>query len=143
MLTQPTRTPETGQRSGTPDGDRLNTRALLAALEIWLLALLAPLMGAQAARAWIASILPNAPQAEIPSDFSEEEIRLLIPFLFLIGPGPNRGMASHARMAPIPHQESARAPPDARAPSSPSLPKSAPRADDDSCPKRKKGFFFF
>ncbi len=142
MLTQPTSTPETSPCSGTPDGDRLNTRALLAALEIWLLALLAPLMGAQAARAWIASILPT-PQAEIPSDFSEEEIRLLIPFLFLIGPGPNRGMASHARIAPIPHRESARAPPAARAPSSPSPPKSAPRADDDSCPKRKKGFFFF
>lgn len=110
MLTQPTSTPETSLRSFNPIGERQETRALILALEIWLLALLAPLLGARAARAWVASILPTTCETE-PSEFTEEEIRLLIPFLFLIGPGPNRGMRPHARTRPIVRPAHARDPP--------------------------------
>ena len=113
MLTQPIDIGETGLRSRPPSGDRAYTRALVAALEIWLLALLAPLLGVRAARAWIASILPAYEPQEAP-EFSEEEILLLLPFLFLIGPGPNRGMAPHARTMPIGRPAQARDPPDGR-----------------------------
>jgi hypothetical protein len=112
MLTQPTSTPETSLRSFNPIGERRETRALILALEIWLLALLAPLLGARAARAWVASILPITYEAE-PSEFTEDEIRLLIPFLFLIGPGPNRGMRAHARTTSIAQPAHARDPPHA------------------------------
>lgn len=110
MLTQPTNTAETGLRSLNPIGERRETRALIAALEIWLLALLAPILGARAARAWVASILP-ATYEEEPCEFTDEEIRLLIPFLFLIGPGPNRGLRPHARTMPIALPPQARDPP--------------------------------
>ena len=110
MLTQPTSTPETGPRSLNPIGERRETCALIAALEIWLLALLAPLLGARAARAWVASILPTSYETE-PSEFTEEEIRLLLPFLWLIGPGPNRGMRAHVRTMSIAQSAHARDPP--------------------------------
>lgn len=89
-------------------------------LESWLLALLVPLLGPRAAAAWLAALLPRPTHvrlgpycvtAETAEQFSEAEIRLLIPVLYVIGPGPNRGMPPHARTAPIPHRESARAPP--------------------------------
>jgi hypothetical protein len=110
MLTQPTDIAETGLRSLNPIGERRETRALIAALEIWLLALLDPLLGARAARAWVASLLPATYQEE-PCEFTEEEIRLLIPFLFLIGPGPNRGLRPHARTMPVVLPAQARDPP--------------------------------
>lgn len=112
MLTQPTSTPETSLRSFNPIGERQETRALILALKIWLLALLAPLLGARAARAWVASILPTSYEEE-PSEFTEEEIRLLLPFLWLIGPGPNRGMRAHARTTSITQPAHARDPPHA------------------------------
>ena len=110
MLTQPTSPPETSRRSFNPIGERRATRALVAALQIWLLALLAPLLGARAARAWVASILPSSCEAE-PCEFTEAEIRLLIPILWVIGPGPNRGMPAHARTMPIAQPAHARDPP--------------------------------
>ena len=111
---------ERSRRPWSPDGDREAVPTSWAWLESWLLALLVPLLGPRAAAAWLAALLPRPTHvrlgpycvtADTAEQFSEAEIRLLIPFLYVIGPGPNRGMPSHARTAPIPHRESARAPP--------------------------------
>jgi hypothetical protein len=110
MLTQQPDIADTSPRSFNPIGERRETLALITALKIWLLALLAPLLGARAARAWVASILPAACEEE-PSECTEAEIRLLRPFLWLLGPGPNRGMRPHARTAPLLPPAHARDPP--------------------------------
>ena len=130
---------ERSPRPVSPEGDRANARAL-AWLEAWLLALLLPLLGERAARAVLATLTPHRQtlihvgpycvHAETAAQFGEAEIRLLIPFLFVIGPGPHRGMRPNARTTSITPPPHARAPPGpkhARNPSPP--PSAAPRAE--------------
>ncbi len=122
MPLHPSHPAERSPRPGPPDGDRENARAL-SWLEAWLLALLLPVLGERAAHAILAAFTPHRQNlvqlgpycvhADTAAEFSEAEIRLLIPYLFVIGPGPHRGMRPHARTTSItpPPPPHARAPP--------------------------------
>ena len=145
MSMQPSHQAERSPRSRSPERGRADARAFLAALEAWLLALLLPLVGERAARTILAALPlhrhtlvkvgPYCVHADTAAQFGEAEIRLLIPFLFLIGPGPNRGMRPHARIAPFAHPTRARAPPaPTRAESTPNPIGSPPRRKADSRP---------
>jgi hypothetical protein len=84
-------------------------------LETLLLALIAALLGRRSTRAATWHPAPD-------SDFDVEPLAYAAPLrhwhadcespiLYVIGPGPNRGMRKRERALPIPHPKTARAPP--------------------------------
>jgi hypothetical protein len=101
-----------------------------AVLDALLLALLAALLGRPARIACIrhpAPDSPTSPAAPLPIRLPTDGTHLVIasPLLYVIGPGPNRGMRPHARPTPRPRPRSARAPPPS--PSKESTPLPGPR----------------
>jgi len=103
-----------GLRTAAP-AEQARIRAS-AALENLLLALLAALLGQplRSARVWhpnpeTSTSAPAPLRARLPTDSTHAG--LASPLLYVIGPGPNRGLVPHARPAPRLRPRSARAPP--------------------------------
>jgi len=110
-----------------PPADQARIRAS-AALENLLLALLAALLGQprRAARIWHPNPETNTPaplRTPQPSDHTHAGI--VSPLLYVIGPGPNRGLVPHARPTPRMRPRSARAPPPESAATSNQAPRRA------------------
>ncbi len=104
-----------------PQGGVAHAR-LHRAIEALILALLAGLLGrhARLARAWHrapafipaaapAPISPDVPVLRLPTDGTHLVIES--PILYVIGPGPNRGMRPRPRATPVAPRRGARAPP--------------------------------
>jgi hypothetical protein len=118
----PTRAP--GPANLTPPASPGAAVRLRATLEALILALLAALLGRRRARAWHHAPAPYLEEWPLPLPLPDSRppppIRSIHdgthlvcehPILYVIGPGPNRGLRPRPRAMPLPLAQVARAPP--------------------------------